>query len=169
MACRLVYYGNETLKKIAEKVKNIDQEIIDLIDSMYNIMYQENGVGLAAPQVDISKRILTVDIEHLEGPSITLINPEIIAKSDIQAPYDEGCLSLPGLSAEIIRPVEITVKGVTSDGKEVQFDADGLFSRVLQHEIDHLNGILFIDHMDEFLRKEYTSEIKKIKKLNNKE
>ena len=168
MAYRLVYYGNEILRKMAEKVKNIDQEIIDLIDSMYNIMYKENGVGLAAPQVDISKRILTIDIEHLEGPSITLINPEIIAKSDTLVPYDEGCLSLPGLSAEIIRPAEITVKGVNPDGKEVRLDADGLLARVLQHEIDHLNGIVFIDHMDEYIRKEYTSELKKIKKLNSK-
>ena len=168
MAYRLVYYGNETLRKIAEKVKNIDQEIIDLIDSMYNIMYKENGVGLAAPQVDISKRILTIDIEHHEGPSITLINPEIIAKSDTLVPYDEGCLSLPGLNAEIIRPAEITVKGISPDGKEIRLDADGLLARVLQHEIDHLNGIVFIDHMDEYLRKEYTSEIKKIKKLNGK-
>ncbi|MCU0821391.1 MAG: peptide deformylase [Spirochaetes bacterium] len=167
MAYRLVYYGNETLKQIAGKVKNIDQDIIDLIDSMYNIMYREKGVGLAAPQVDVSKRIITIDIEHVDGPSLCLINPEIIAKSDSLVPYDEGCLSLPGISADIIRPAEITVKGVTPDGKEVKFDADGLLARVLQHEIDHLNGIVFIDHMDDYLKKEYTAEIKKIKKLNN--
>ncbi len=166
MAYRLVYYGNDTLKKVAEKVQNIDQEIIDLIDSMYNIMYQEHGVGLAAPQVDVSRRILTIDIEHEDGPSIALINPEIIAKSDTLVPYDEGCLSLPGISADIIRPAEITVKGVTPEGKEVRFDAGGLFARVLQHEIDHLDGIVFIDHIDEYLRKEYSAELKKIKKLN---
>lgn len=168
MVYRLVYFGNETLKKIAEKVKNIDQDIIDLIDSMYNVMYKEAGIGLAAPQVDTSKRILTIDIEHMDGPSLALINPEIVAKSDEMVSYDEGCLSLPGLSAEIIRPAEITVKGISPEGKEIRIDADGLFARVLQHEIDHLNGVVFIDHIDDYLRKEMTTELKKIKKLNTK-
>ncbi len=166
MPYSLVYYGNETLKKVADSIQNINQDIIDLIDSMFNIMYKANGIGLAAPQIDISKRILTLDIEMYDGPSLTLINPEIISKSDIEEPYDEGCLSLPGISGEIIRPSEITVKGVTPDGKEIQIDAGGILARVLQHEIDHLNGVVFVDHLDDYIRKELTTELKRIKKLN---
>lgn len=168
MSYKLVYYGNETLHRVAEKVMNIDQEVIDLIDSMYNIMYKSSGIGLAAPQVDISRRILTIDIELYDGPSLALINPEIVARSDENAPYDEGCLSLPGISGEVIRPAEITIKGVTPEGKEVKIDADGLLARVLQHEVDHLEGKVFIDHLDDYIRKELTSDLKKIKKLNKK-
>lgn len=166
MANKIVYYGSKILRKEAEKVGNINQEIIDLIDSMYNIMYQERGIGLAAPQVDVSKKIITIDVEAQNGPVIALINPEITAKSDKTEPYEEGCLSFPGITLEIERPSEITVKGVTPDGKEISFDAGGLYARVLQHEIDHINGVVFIDHIEDFLRKELNTQLKKIKKLN---
>ncbi len=163
---KLVYYGNETLRKTADEIKNINQEIIDLIDVMYNIMYKERGIGLAGPQVDVSKKIITIDVEVYKGPQIVLINPEIIGRSDQVAPYEEGCLSLPGISQEVIRPSSITVKGITPDEKEIQIDADGILARVLQHEIDHLNGIVFIDHLEDHIRRGLRPELKKIKKLN---
>ena len=166
MSYKLVYYGNDTLRGVADELNNIDQEIVDLIDTMYNIMYKERGVGLAGPQVDVSKRIITIDTEDYNGKKLTLINPEIISKSEDIVPFEEGCLSLPGISREILRPSQITVKGVTADEKEVIIDADGLLARVLQHEIDHLNGIVFIDHLEDHLRKELRAELKKIKKLN---
>ncbi len=168
MAHKLVYYGNETLRKVADDVINVNQEVIDLIDSMYNIMYRANGIGLAAPQVDISKRILVIDLEMNNGPTIAIINPEIISCSDKKEPYEEGCLSFPGIAADIIRPSGITIKGISPEEKEIEIDADGLFARVLQHEIDHLNGVVFIDHLDDYIRKEFTYDLKKIKKLNRK-
>ncbi len=166
MAHKLVFYGHEKLHKIADEVMNIDQSTIDLIESMFNIMYAEKGIGLAAPQVAVPRRILVVDIESYGGPSITLINPVILGTSQETEPYEEGCLSVPGINAVIHRPREISVRGLTTEGKEITFDTGGLFARVLQHEIDHLNGILFIDHLEDFERKELLPELRKIKKLN---
>lgn len=167
MSRKIVVYGNETLRKIADEVKDIDGEVIDLIDSMYNLMYRSNGIGLAAPQVDVSKRLLIIDISEQGGPSLELINPVIKEVSGYTEPYEEGCLSLPGISHEVMRPFEIYVTGIDKDGKEVKLEADGLLARVLQHEIDHLNGVLFIDHLEDYIQKEYRSQLKKIKKMNN--
>lgn len=166
MKYKLTYYGEEVLRKTAEAVKDIDRKTFDLIESMYNIMYQENGFGLAAPQVGVSKRIIVLDIESRGGPRMALINPTILQVSEETAPYEEGCLSLPSIYAEIIRPAMITVKYTTPEGKEITVDADNLLARVLQHEIDHLNGKLFIDYLEDHIKKELTSELKKIKKLN---
>lgn len=166
MSHKLVYYGNKTLHQVADEIKNINQEIIDLIETMYKIMYKENGVGLAGPQIDECKKIITIDIKHLNGPRIALINPEIITKSNEVEPYEEGCLSLPGISAAVIRPSKITVKAFTPDEKQILIDADGLLARVLQHEIDHLNGIVFVDHLEDYIKKSLRSELKNIKKLN---
>ena len=166
MENHLVYYGNETLKSVAEEFRNIDENTIRLIESMYNIMYRERGIGLAAPQINISKRLITIDIEEEEGRSLTLINPVIKEVSQRTNPYEEGCLSLPGIQKEIIRPSELLVTGITPDEKEVEFEADGLLARVIQHEVDHLNGIVFVDHLEDFERKELRPQLKKIKKMN---
>ena len=166
MSHKLVFYGNETLRQIAEDVQEINQPLLDLIETMYNIMYQSKGIGLSAPQVDTSRRLLILDLEIYNGPAMTLINPQIISKSEEIEPYEEGCLSLPNLTGNIHRPTQITIKALTPDEKEIRIDADGLLARVLQHEIDHLNGKLFIDHLENFLRKELTADLKKIKKLN---
>lgn len=166
MSHKLVYYGNKTLRQIAEEVTNIDQETIDTISTMFNIMYSAKGIGLAAPQINISKRIFVIDIEMYDGPSIALINPQVLSKSSETVPYDEGCLSLPEITGKIHRPSKISIKGITPDAKEVQIDAEGLLARVIQHELDHINGILFIDHLEDYIKKELTSELKRIKKLN---
>ncbi len=162
----LLFYGNETLREIAREITNVDQETIDLIESMFNVMYGSRGIGLAAPQVGVSQRLLILDIESYKGPILALINPVITARSDKLGPYEEGCLSVPGINAMITRPLEISVKAVTPEGKEISFDARGLLARVLQHEIDHLDGKLFIDYLEDHDRKELTAELKKIKKLN---
>jgi peptide deformylase len=109
-----------------------------------------------------------IDIESYKGPSLALINPEIIRASEEKTPYDEGCLSVPGISAEIMRPREISVKAITPEGKEISFDADGMLARVIQHELDHLNGKLIVDHLEDHVRRELTPELKRIKKLNKK-
>jgi peptide deformylase len=166
MGDKIVYYGNDILKTIADEVKNINQNIIDLIDNMYNIMYKAKGIGLAGPQVDVSRKIITIDTQNLGKQKFALINPVIVSRSDDLVPYDEGCLSFPGLSLEIMRPSNVTVKAITPDGKEIKIDADDILARVLQHEIDHINGIVFIDHLEDHIRKSLRPDLKKIKKLN---
>ncbi|MFW5862282.1 MAG: peptide deformylase [Spirochaetota bacterium] len=164
----LVYYGNETLRKKADPISDITQETIDLIDSMFNIMNKESGIGLAAPQVDLPLQVVTIDIRMYEGPALALINPVITSFSDDTEPYEEGCLSLPGISENVVRPSAVEVKALAPDGSEIEFQTDGLLARVIQHELDHLNGILFIDHLEDYKRKELTSTLKKIKKMNRK-
>jgi len=165
---QLVYYGSDVLRKVADEVTEIDQGVADLVENMFHVMKRERGIGLAAPQVGISQRIIAVNLEVYKGPALSLINPEIIGDSGDETVYEEGCLSVPGIMRDVVRPGEISVKGLTLEGKEVQIDAEGLLARVLQHEIDHINGILFIDHLEDYVRKELTQELKKIKKLNKK-
>jgi peptide deformylase len=167
MKHKLVYYGNQTLAKVAQEVDQFTPEIQDLVQEMFEILEQSKGVGLAAPQIDVSKRIIVIDISHVdEGPKIALVNPKIVQDSGDEFAYEEGCLSIPGIWSEVIRPGKISVEGFTPAGKAIAFDADGMFARVLQHEIDHLNGILFIDRIEESERKEFVKELKQIKKLN---
>lgn len=169
MSRSLVFYGNDTLAGVAEPVENIDGSIVSLIDEMFNIMYKEKGIGLAAPQVDFGKRIFVVDTGETKSEKFALINPVIKEMSDRLEPYEEGCLSLPGLNADVVRPESILIGGYTPRGKEVEIEASGLLARVFQHEYDHLDGILFIDRIEKFIRDEMRTELKKIKKLNKKQ
>ena len=166
MGKSLVFYGHEALKKIADEISDIDGEVVKLIESMYNVMYGASGIGLAAPQVNVSKRVIVVDIGEKNGPPLMLINPVIKEVSDSQEPYEEGCLSIPGIMKEIIRPTVILVSGYDIEGNEIEIEAGGLLARVTPHEIDHLNGILFIDRLEDYQKKELRPELKKIKKLN---
>lgn len=166
MSYKLVYYGNETLATVAQEVDNIDGAVASLIDEMFKIMYREIGIGLAAPQIDLSKRIIVVDTGEGPGCKMALVNPVIKEKSDTLEPFDEGCLSLPGINAEVIRPSRILISGYNREGKEVEFEADGLIARVLQHEVDHLDGIVFVDRIEKFRRDELRSELKRIKKMS---
>ena len=166
MSHSLVYYGNETLAAVAERVVNVDGEVVSLVHEMFDIMYKERGIGLAAPQIDVGKRIIVIDTGDDRDGRLALINPEIKAFSDNLEPYEEGCLSVPRLLADVVRPTEILIKGISVKGEEVEFEASGLMARVLQHEIDHLDGILFIDRIEKYIKDEFRAELKKIKKLN---
>jgi len=166
MSYRLVYFGNETLSSVAQEVENIDGSVVSIIDNMFEVMYRESGIGLAAPQVDLGKRIIVIDTgEGLNG-KLALVNPVIKEQSHKKEAFDEGCLSLPGVHEEVIRPVEILISGYTRDGKEIEFEADGLLARVLQHELDHLDGILLIDRIEKYVRDELRTTLKKIRKMN---
>lgn len=169
MSRSLVFYGNETLASVAEPVENIDGSIASLIDEMFKIMYKEKGIGLAGPQVDFGKRIFVVDTGETKSQKFALINPVIKERSDTVEPYEEGCLSVPGINADVIRPESILIGGYTREGKEVEIEANGLLARVFQHEYDHLEGILFIDRIEKYIRDEMKTELKKIKKLNKKQ
>ncbi len=168
MSLELVYYGNPVLASVAENVSNVDGSISSIVDEMFRVMYKEKGIGLAAPQVNLGRRIIVVDPGDNRSRKIALINPVIAEFSDRTEPYEEGCLSLPGLNADVIRPSEIFVKALNANGDEIEFEAGGILARVIQHEVDHLNGIVFIDRIEKYVRDEFRSELKKIKKLNTK-
>ncbi|MGH4125406.1 MAG: peptide deformylase [Clostridium sp.] len=144
MALRYItnYKKDNVLRKKSKYVDKIDKRILQLMDDMAETMYKERGVGLAAPQVEILKRIIVVDIG--EG-LIKLVNPEIIAIEGEQQDT-EGCLSIPGIIGEVKRPYKVKVKAINEIGKNVEIQATGLLARAFCHEIDHLNGILFIDN-----------------------
>ncbi|MGM0549341.1 MAG: peptide deformylase [Bacillota bacterium] len=134
--------GDPVLRIKAKKIDEVTKKTNNLIDNMFDTMYTEDGVGLAAPQVGISKRIAVVDIR--EGNKIVLINPEII-KEEGKTIREEGCLSIPGEIGDVIRSKKIKVKSLDRKGNEIEFEAEDFEARAIQHEIDHLNGVLFID------------------------
>jgi peptide deformylase len=149
----IVKAENPVLRQKAKKVSRIDASIQKLIDDMIETMHAAHGVGLAAPQVNVPLRVIVVqeydeDEEGrlIPGEVITLINPEIIKTSGVYE-VDEGCLSLPGYMGTIKRAEKVTAKGTNRDGKEIRIKADGLLAEALQHEVDHINGILYFDHL----------------------
>ncbi len=153
-------YPEDVLKEKSLPVDAIDKELQALIDSMIETMHAAPGIGLAAPQVGISKRLITVDITvgQEKDALIVLINPEIVEADEI-IDSDEGCLSLPGETAVIKRAGRVKVKGLDRNGNNMEIEADGLLARALQHEIDHLDGILIFDRLGlikkEFFKKRY--------------
>ena len=141
--------GDPVLRQTAATIEEIDGRIAQMVTDLVPAMYQAEGIGLAAPQVGIQKRLFVYDIG--EGPEV-LINPEIL-ESDGEWVFEEGCLSVPGMSFEIVRPKEIHIIGRNLDGSEVSIEADELLSRLFQHELDHLDGVLLLDHLDKPERK----------------
>lgn len=151
-------YGDPVLNGVADKVENIDGKIMRLTQSMFQAMYRAPGLGLAAPQIGIQKQIFVYDID---GEQVTLINPRIVESSG-EWVYDEGCLSIPGLYVEMIRPKQVLLEAVDLDGNEVQVEADELLARLFQHELDHLNGVLMFDRMTPDQREEALREYRRI-------
>ncbi|MBN1271755.1 MAG: peptide deformylase [Candidatus Aminicenantes bacterium] len=162
IALDIAVIGNPVLARKAEEIKNIDEKIIELAKRMLYTMYAAPGIGLAAPQVSQSKRLITVDISVGKNKSdlFILINPEIIHKEG-QDIMEEGCLSVPGVREPVSRPFQAVIKGITLEGKEVNLEAEGLAARVFCHEIDHLNGKLFIDRLSPLKRSLIRKKFKK--------
>jgi peptide deformylase len=144
------------LREVAQPVAKITPAILQLMDDMLETMYEEAGVGLAAPQIGVLQRVIVIDVhagkEHLTPQPLQMVNPEIIAKSEETSIYEEGCLSIPQAHGDVERPARVTVRYMDRDGQEQQIDADGLLATCVQHEIDHLNGVLFIDHLSPLKR-----------------
>lgn len=157
-------YPDEILKKKALPVKKIDGDVRNLIKDMVDTMYAAPGIGLAAPQVGVSKRIIVIDVSTKEEkhPLIILINPEIVDTEGI-VDSDEGCLSVPGYNASVKRAEKVVAKGLDQDGNSIEVSGTGLFARALQHEIDHLDGVLFVDRLSsikrEFFKKRYLKAV----------
>jgi peptide deformylase len=144
----IVTYGNPVLARKAEPVAAIDEEILKLAQSMVLTMHAAPGIGLAAPQVNIGKRLITVDLSVGEDPGslIVLVNAELL-ESQGEAVEEEGCLSVPGIRERVKRPERVRVRGIDLGGRERTIEASGLLARVFCHEVDHINGKLFIEHL----------------------
>lgn len=163
MVLEIKTFPDEILRKVAEKVETIDAELLTLLDNMLETLYAAPGYGIAAPQVGVSKRIIIIDdsIGKKEGRVFELINPEIIESSG-EINEEEGCLSIPGEYAYVKRFTDITVKYLDRTGKECIYKSETtLFARIVQHEIDHLNGHLFIDKLSSLKRDSIKKSIKK--------
>ncbi len=149
--------GDKILRKKAAKVNEIDINTVGTIADMFETMRNANGIGLAANQIGLNKQIFVVDISPVEGyekyKPIAMINPKIISKSDETNSIEEGCLSIPELREEVIRPKGIFVSFFDVNMKEHTIEADELFARVIQHEYDHLRGVLFIDYFNDEMKK----------------
>jgi len=154
------------LKAKAKPVETVDDELRQLMDDMLETMYEAPGIGLAAPQVGVSKRVIVMDIAREDEPKAPLFmaNPELVWVSDEDSTYEEGCLSVPEHYADVVRPAEIRVKYLDRDGKAQELKADGLLATVIQHEMDHLEGILFIDHLSSLKRNMILRKLLKSKK-----
>ncbi len=146
----VVYYPDPILRRVSTEITQIDAELESLVEQMFETMYGNIGIGLAAPQIGKNIRLVVIDIrdphkETSESTKLVLINPVITFKSKEKEKMEEGCLSLPDISANVVRPARVRVKALGLDGEEFELEAEGLLARCVQHEIDHLDGIVFTD------------------------
>lgn len=151
-------FGDPVLKRPAAAVAELDGALAKVVDAMYETMYDAPGVGLAAPQIGVQQRFFVYDVNDDTGPHV-LVNPEVVATAG-EWTFEEGCLSLPGLAFEIVRPKVVTVHGLDLDGNEVVIEGDELLGRVFLHEIDHLDGVLMVDRLGRTQRKEAMRELR---------
>ena len=165
MAIRdIIILPDKRLRLVSEPVAAIDDEIRTLVADMFDTMYDAPGIGLAAIQVGVPKRVVTMDLAHKteEKKPRVFINPEIVWRSDETNVYEEGCLSIPEVHEDVDRPERVRVRWLDLDGKPHEETADGLFATCIQHEIDHLNGVLFIDHISRLKRHFITKKFTKL-------
>lgn len=167
MAIRdIVLMGDPVLREPAREVEDFDAGLARLVRDMFETMYHAEGIGLAAPQVGVSKRLIVVDLRRenqVDVPDrVALVNPKIVWVSGETEKQPEGCLSIPGLEEVVGRAVSVRVEALDPDGRPIAIEADGLFARALQHEIDHLDGVLFIDRVSPLKRKMLLKKWKKL-------
>ncbi|WP_068547025.1 peptide deformylase [Thalassotalea crassostreae] len=158
-------FPDERLRTIAKNVDEVTDETRKIIDDMFETMYDENGVGLAATQVDIHQRIVVMDTSDDQSNPLVLINPEITNTSDEVMINEEGCLSVPGNYAKVERHCQVTVSALDRDGKQYSFDADELLAICIQHELDHLKGVLFVDYLSPLKRQRIKAKLEKEARL----
>lgn len=185
----IVLHPDSVLKQKAQPIENIDADVKVQVERMFATMYKAQGIGLAANQVGILNRVFVMDTEQSstrhhapccteegcstgehddmsieKGKPIAMINPEIIWSSEELTPYQEGCLSLPDQYGDVIRPEKVRVKYIDENGQEQELEAEGLAAKCIQHELDHLNGVLFIDHLSMLKRNTLIRKLNKLKK-----
>jgi peptide deformylase len=148
----LRYFGDPVLKQRARDVADFDADLVGLVNGMYDTMDLADGIGLAAPQVGVRKRLFTFDLHEGDGPAV-VINPEIVEREG-EVLSEEGCLSVPGYHFEVVRSERVTMRGLDLDGNELVLAGDDLLARMIQHEIDHLDGVLLLDRVEPDVRRE---------------
>ncbi|OBX12009.1 peptide deformylase [Gallibacterium genomosp. 3] len=156
-------FPDERLRTIAKPVDVVDDEVREFIDNMFETMYEQEGIGLAATQVNRHQRIITIDVEGDKTNQLVLINPEIVEGSG-ETGIEEGCLSVPGFRGLVPRKEKVTVKALNRQGEPFTLDADGLLAICIQHEIDHLNGVVFVDYLSPLKRNRIKDKLVKYKK-----
>jgi peptide deformylase len=160
-------FPNEKLRTKATNVTEVTDETRNIIDDMFETMYDEKGVGLAATQVDIHQRIVVMDVSDEKNDPLVFINPEITFKSEEMVINEEGCLSVPGCYAKVDRHAQVTVKALDRNGKEFSLEGDELLGICIQHELDHLMGILFVDYLSPLKRQRFKKKLEKEARLQN--
>ena len=165
---KIIHVPDSVLKEIAQPVDKIDDDVRAQMEGMLQAMYDAPGIGLAANQVGLLNRVLVMDLSNRqmneEKAPICMANPEVVWQSEALSQMEEGCLSIPGQYAEVERPAEVKVKYWDKNGEEQLLEADGLLSHCVQHEIDHLNGVLFIDYLSSLKRNMMVKRVQKMKK-----
>ena len=161
---KILEFPNPNLRKIAVPVTSFDSDLKCLIDNMFETMYEANGIGLAATQVDVHKRLLVLDVSEERNDPKVFVNPTIdVIESDL-TDYDEGCLSVPGFYETVSRPKKIKVSAQDKEGSQFEIEADGVLSVCIQHEIDHLDGKLFVDYLSSLKRNRIKDKLQKEQK-----
>ncbi|NVK30551.1 MAG: peptide deformylase [Gammaproteobacteria bacterium] len=165
MAIRdIMIFPHPCLRKVAAEVQNIDDEIQTLVDDMLETMYDAEGVGLAATQINVIKRVVVMDCSEAGDSPIVAINPMIVTASSETAERSEGCLSIPGVHDNVTRPAQVTFRALDRSGESYEMAAEGLLAACIQHEIDHLDGKLFIDGLSSLKRDRIRKKMEKLKR-----
>lgn len=163
----ILEFPDERLRKKAAPVETVDADIGKLVDDMFETMYEARGVGLAATQVNVHKRVIVIDVSEEKKSPLCLINPEILAKDGIEE-TEEGCLSVPGFFETVKRAEHIKVRALNRDGESFEFEAEDLLAVCVQHEMDHLEGKLFVDYISPLKRQMIKKKLNKIHRLEQK-
>ncbi|WP_241575379.1 peptide deformylase [Rosenbergiella nectarea] len=162
---QVLHYPDERLRKVAKPVAQVTSDIKQIVDDMFETMYAEEGIGLAATQVDIHQRIIVIDVSEERNERLVLINPEILNKCG-ETGIEEGCLSIPEQRALVPRAEKVTIRALNREGEQFELDADGLLAICIQHEIDHLEGKLFIDYLSPLKRQRIRQKLEKLARQN---
>ena len=157
----ILEFPDPRLRTVAKPVTEVDDAIRKLVDDMFETMYDAPGIGLAATQVNVHKRVIVIDVSEDKSQPMVFINPEIDILDQELSEYDEGCLSVPGFYETVVRPNHIRVKAVDRDGNPFELEPQGLLAVCIQHELDHLNGKLFVDHISPFKRSRIRTKLEK--------
>jgi peptide deformylase len=161
----ILEFPDRRLRTVASEISQVDDSIKTLIDDMLETMYAAKGIGLAATQVNIHKRLIVIDVSENKDEPLCLINPEIVAQSGVEE-SEEGCLSVPGFFEKVSRADQIKLKALNRDGLSFELTAEGLLAVCIQHEMDHLQGKLFVDYLTTFKRNRIKAKLEKIHKAN---
>lgn len=164
----VLHYPDERLRTIAKPVEKVDAQIQRIVDDMFDTMYEEEGIGLAATQVDIHQRIIVIDVSETRDQRLVIINPELLDKSG-ETGIEEGCLSIPEQQGFVPRAEQVKIRALGYNGESFELEADGLLAICIQHEMDHLVGKLFVDYLSPLKRQRIRQKIEKLDRLRAKE